>query len=211
MCNVTIYKKATDVSNGFTKDVLFCLERIKQGKSKDLVEWLRTLSKTEYDKNKVQLPGVCFNGVFEYRSITGIKEHSGLIILDFDKFDSIEETIDFKNSICDDDYIYSCWISPSGKGIKALVKIPKDIDNHKEYFKSLKNHYKHPNWDDSGSDVSRFCFESYDSELYLNENSLVWDKIDLPEVEDIGHKNVTIAVKSDNLIINNLMKWFEGK
>ena len=94
--NVTIYKKATDVSNGFTKDVLFCLERIKQGKSKETIEWLRTLSKVDYDKNKSKLPGVCFNGVFEYRSLAGIKEHSGLIILDFDKFESQQDAIDFK-------------------------------------------------------------------------------------------------------------------
>jgi hypothetical protein len=211
MCNVTIYKKATDVSNGFTKDVLFCLERIKQGKSKETIDWLRTLSKIEYDKNKSKLPGVCFNGVFEYRSIAGIKEHSGLCILDFDKFETQQDAIDFKNSISDDDYIFSTWISPSGKGIKALVKIPAIIENHKEYFKSLKNYYNHPNWDDSGSDVSRFCFESYDPDLFINENSILWDKIDLPEVEDIGLKNVSIAIKSDNLIITNLMKWFDGK
>jgi hypothetical protein len=211
MTNVTIYKKATDVSNGFTKDVMFCLERIKQGKSKDLVEWLRTLSKKEYDENKTKLPGVCFNGVFEYRSLAGIKEHSGLIILDFDKFETSKYAIDFKNSISDDDYIFSCWISPSGKGVKALVKIPKDIQNHREYFKALKNYYNHPNWDDSGSDVSRFCFESYDPDLFINENSKVWDKIDMPEVEEIGQSDVTIPIKSDNLIINNLLKWFKDK
>lgn len=211
MTNVTIYKKATDVSNGFTKDVMFCLERIKRGKSKDLVEWLRTLPSDEYNKNKSQLAGVCFNGVFEYRSLAGIKEHSGLIILDFDKFETCQDAIDFRNSISDDDYIFSCWISPSGKGVKALVKIPKDIENHKEYFKALKNYYNHPNWDDSGSDVSRFCFESYDSDLFINENSKLWDKIDLPELEDIGSKNVSIAIKSDNLIITNLLKWFNNK
>ena len=135
MCNVTIYKTATDTSNGFIKDVRFCLERIKQGKSKPMIDWLRTLPKNEYDKNKNKLPGVCFNGVFEYRSIAGIKEHSGLIILDFDKFKTSQEAIDFKNSICDDDYIFAAWISPSGIGIKALVKIPKDIENmlHKQF------------------------------------------------------------------------------
>jgi len=122
-----------------------------------------------------------------------------------------EDAIDFRNSISDDDYIFSCWISPSGKGVKALVKIPKDIENHKEYFKALKNYYNHPNWDDSGSDVSRFCFESYDSDLFINENSKLWDKIDLPELEDIGSKNVSIAIKSDNLIITNLLKWFNSK
>ena len=79
------------------------------------------------------------------------------------------------------------------------------------YLKSIKNYYNHPNWDDSGSDVSRFCFESYDPDLFINNDSLLWDKIDTPEVEDLGFKDVSIAIKSDNLIINNLMIWFNKK
>jgi hypothetical protein len=209
--NVTIYKKATDVSNGFTKDVLYCLDRIKNGKSKDTVEWLRTLSKIDYDKNKIKLPGVCFNGVFTYRNLAGLVEHSGLIILDFDKFETNQKAIDFKLSLYEDPYVYSAWISPSGKGVKVLIKIPNNAENHKNYFNSLKNYFNHTNWDDTGSDVSRFCFESYDPDLHINENSYIWDKIDLPEVEDIGNQNVSIPIQSDNIIINNLLKWFENK
>jgi hypothetical protein len=208
---VTIYKKATDVSNGFIRQLDFCLNRIKKGSSKEKIEWLRTLSKTDYDLNKKSLPGVCFNGVFKYRAIDGLVEHSGLCVLDFDKFKSKEETIDFKDSICSDDYIHAVWLSPSGLGVKALVKIPKEPDNHREYFNALKNHFNHSNWDDSGKDVSRFCYESYDPDLYYNENSLLWDKLDIPEIEEIGSLNVTIPIKSDNLIINNLLKWFEKK
>jgi hypothetical protein len=208
---VTIYRKSNDTSNGFNKDVLFCLERIRQGKSKEMVDWLRTLPKHEYDKNKNQLPGVCFNGVFNYRSKAGIKEHSGLCILDFDKFETTQDAVDFRNSVCDDEYIFSAWISPSAKGVKALVKIPKDIENHSSYFDALREHYSHPRWDNSGSDVSRFCFESYDPDLFINENSKLWDKKKSVELEDLGSKDVTIAVKSDNIIINNIMNWFNNK
>ena len=209
--NCTIYKTAKDVSNGFHKSVLFCLERIKNGASKDKINQLRKLSEIEYNKQKSTLPGVCFNGTFSYRSIAGLIQHSGLIVLDFDKFKTIQETIDFKNSICDDQYIYSAWISPSGKGIKALVKIPAIAENHKEYFKSLKEYYSHENWDDSGSDVSRFCFESYDPEIYINDKSIIWDKIDEPEVEDLPNYIGSVFLKSDSIIISNLVKWFDKK
>ena len=209
--NCTIYKTAKDVSNGFHKSVLFCLERIKNGASKDKINQLRKLSEIEYNKQKSTLPGVCFNGTFSYRSIAGLIQHSGLIVLDFDKFKTIQETIDFKNSICDDQYIYSAWISPSGKGIKALVKIPAIAENHKEYFKSLKEYYNHENWDDSGSDVSRFCFESYDPEIYINDKSITWDKIDEPEVEDLPNYTGSVFLKSDSIIISNLVKWFDKK
>ncbi len=93
MSQVTIYKRASDASNGFIRNIDFCLQRIKDGKSKDIVEWLRTLSNEDYQKNKSKLPGVCFNGVFDYRSIAGLKEHSGFIILDFDKFESQQEPL----------------------------------------------------------------------------------------------------------------------
>ena len=75
--NCTIYKTAKDVSNGFHKSVLFCLERIKNGASKDKINQLRKLSEIEYNKQKSTLPGVCFNGTFSYRSIAGLIQHSG--------------------------------------------------------------------------------------------------------------------------------------
>lgn len=209
--NVTIYKKATDVSNGFIKDVFYCLDRIKNGKSKKTVEWLRSLSLEEYSKNKKELPGVCFNGVFEYRSINGLKEHSGLIILDFDKFENKQDVIDFKNSICDNEYVFSCWVSPSGMGLKMLVKIPKEPEFHKDYFRSLKNYFNHISWDDSGSDVSRFCFESYDPDLYLNENSILWTHKDEPEFDDIGTSEPCVKLNSSNQIVQNLLIWWHKK
>jgi hypothetical protein len=211
MSNVTIYKRASDTSNGFIRNIDFCLLRIKDGKSKDVVEWLRTLSNEDYQKNKSKLPGVCFNGVFDYRSIAGLKEHSGFIILDFDKFETKQEAVDFRDSISSDEFVYSCWLSPSGKGVKVLVKIPKDAESHRKYFKSLKTYYNHPNWDDSGSDVSRFCFESYDPEIYINPDSKIWDKIQEPEYDEIGSTSVAIAIKSDSIIISRLLKWFESK
>ena len=209
--NVTIYKKATDTSNGFIKDVLFCLDRIKNGKSKDAIESLRQMSKEDYNKNKINLPAVCFNGTFSYRSKNGLIDHSGLIILDFDKFKDTKEALDFKDSICDDQYIFSAWISPGGNGVKALVQIPPDASNHKLYFKSIKSYYDNEHWDDSGSDVSRICFESYDPDLYINIKSKIWNTIETPDIEDVGKLNVSIPIVSDNIIITNLLKWFENK
>ena len=53
------------------------------------------------------------------------------------------------------------FISPSGIGIKLLVKIPKDIDNHKKYFDALEKYYNNTHFDTTSKNISRICFESY--------------------------------------------------
>lgn len=208
---VSIYKSVQDVNNAFNKSVFYALDRIKNGKSKELVEQLRQLPDEDYNKKKSILPGVCFNGKFKQRSISGLIEHSGLIILDFDKFKTTEDAIVFRDSISSDEFIFACWLSPSGKGIKALVKIPAIKENHKGYFEALQKHFNHENWDSSGSDVSRFCFESYDTDLYLNENSSIWTEIEIPEIQDIGVLEPIVRLTSENQIIDKLSKWWNQK
>lgn len=203
---VSIFKNIKDVSNPFDRDVTYALERIRNGKSKDLVERIR---KGEDLKN--QLPYVCFSGTFTHRSVKGLNQHSGLICLDFDKFNNKEDANIFKDSICSDNYIFSCWISPSGNGVKVLVKIPSEASNHKGYFDALKNYFNNEHFDIATSDISRACFESYDPELYINENSEVFTKIEYPELEDLGSYSVSIPVTSDNRIIENLLKWWNNK
>jgi len=208
---VSIFKKVTEPNNPFQKNVLYCLERIRSGKSKDIVDQLRKMSDADYAKNKSRLPGTCFNGKFRSRSASGLIEHSGLIILDFDKFESSEEAYSFKNSILSDEFVFSTWISPSEKGVKVLVKIPNDPKNHKAYFESLEKYYNSPNWDQSGSDVSRFCFESYDPDIYINHESSVWIQMEEPNIEDIGTYEPIVRMTSDNQIIEKLLVWWEKK
>jgi hypothetical protein len=180
MSIVSFFKSVRDPNNPFNKSIDYALKRIRDGNSKDLINQLRLMSDEDYSKNKVSLPGVCFNGKFKQRSLSGLIEHSGFIVLDFDKLQNIEESIILKDSISSDEFIYATWISPSGKGVKALVKIPAKVENHKGYFNTLKKHFSHPNWDDSGSDVSRFCFESYDPDIYINYDSSVWIELEEP-------------------------------
>lgn len=211
MSTVSLFKSVKDPNNPFNKNISYALQRIKDGKSKDMINQLRLMSKDDYDKNKSILPGICFNGKFSYRSINGLVEHSGYIILDFDNFKSIEDSICFRDSISSDNFVYSAWISPSGKGVKVLVKVPAKSENHKGYFLSLKKHFDNEHWDDSGSDVSRFCYESYDPDIYINNESDVWIEVDEPELEDIGVSEPVVRMTSENQIIENLLKWWQKK
>ena len=195
----------------FHKPIQVALDRIKSGASKELNLQIRaTADKSEQKALKSKLCGVCFNGTFNTRSIKGLDQKSGLIILDFDGFENEKKAQDFKESLKEDAYIFAAWISPSNIGVKVLVKIPTEGE-HKGYFDALMVHFNSEHWDLSGSNIDRFCFESYDPNLFQNNDSVIWDKLYIPDVENLGTDTAIIRVTSVNRIIDNLIKWWEKK
>lgn len=113
----------------------------------------------------MQLPAVLFSGEFSSRSDDNIKEHSGYIVLDFDHVD-VEAT---KKVLATDGYIYSCWESPSGTGVKALVRVTNP-ERHRDHFRALVRYFDGRyglDLDESGINESRACFESYDPDIVI--------------------------------------------
>ena len=209
--NISLFKSVKDTSSPFNKPVQVALDRIKNGASKELNLKIRESNDKEIQKTlKSKLPGVCFNGTFTNRSIKGLDKKSGLIILDFDGFENKESALQYKESLKEDAYIFATWISPSNIGVKVLVKIPTEGE-HKGYFDALRLHFNSEHWDVSSSNIDRFCFESYDSDLFQNNNSMLWSVCELPESDEIGTSKPFISIKSDNRIIENLMKWWNKK
>ena len=207
---ITIYKNLFTVSTPFYRDILFALDRIKNGSSKLLVEQIRKeKNKEKRNKLKEQLPAICFSGTFTNRSINGLKEHSGYICLDFDKYENTELMNKDRIKLSKDKYTFALFTSPSGDGLKVIVKIPPIQDKHKDYFIALEKHYNSQNFDISCKDVSRVCYESFDAEIYINTKSILWDKCE----EDLGHKFIDkspLVVLSDNQqVISRLMVWFD--
>ena len=113
---VTIYPKVYGKHEPNYIKLGTALDRIKNGaKNISLIQELR-----EGDKSKKkELPIVCFSGTFNERNDEGIIDHSSLIVVDFDHVD-VDHV---KALLCMDDYVYSCWTSPSGDGLKALIRI----------------------------------------------------------------------------------------
>mgnify|MGYP003634546242 CR=1 FL=1 len=135
---ITIFKDIKDTSQPFYREVEVILQRIREGASKELVKKIRA-EKNKETRNllKQKLPAVCFSGKFNKRNDKSLQEHSGLICLDFDGYKANKDLLQDKEKLTKNKYIYSVFISPSGKGLKALVKIPKKPDNHVSYFISL--------------------------------------------------------------------------
>ena len=160
---ITIFKDIKDTAQPFYRDVSKILERIQEGASKDIVRSIREEKDKEIrNKLKQSLPAVCFSGKFSKRNDSSLLEHSGLICLDFDNFPTEKLLLEQKEFLTKDKYTYSVFISPSGLGLKALVKIPAEADTHKQFFNSLQLHYDSEYFDISCKNVSRVCYESMD-------------------------------------------------
>lgn len=196
---VTIFKNIFDNTPHYIT-ISKALERIKSGNSKDKVEEIRKqLDKERANKLKCNLPSVCFSGKFEKRTDAGLLEHSGFICLDFDNVDVIKE----KETISKNKYTHACWVSPSGNGLKVLVKIASK-DKHREHFEALQDVYK--NIDKSGINISRVCYESFDNEIFINENSETFKQTKKAE-------KVVEPVKIENnaVIFEKVLKWLTNK
>lgn len=212
MTEVTIFKNIRTTSAGFTRVVGTILARIKDGKSKDVVEKLRNETDAARQKTiKETLPGICFSGTFRHRSLAGLIDHSGLICLDFDKFPDNAMLSRWRETLTNNPYTYCLFTSPSGNGLKVVVKIPAEPKNHKLYFDALKDYYKCEYFDVHCSDICRLCFESYDPEMYLNEDSTLWSEKQEIEIHNTGTETPILPVKSENRIIQNLLTWFNKK
>ena len=214
--NVTIFQNIRDTDTPFFRDVHVILERIKDGAgaTKDLVKRIRLEKrKPERQELKKQLPAICFSGTFNKRTDASLIEHSGLICLDFDGYDKQKELLQDKESLSKNKYVFSVFISPSGNGLKVLVKIPADAENHTMYFNSLEKYFASPYFDKTSKNISRVCYESYDPLISINENSSIWDTIEEPEYTEVSktRDKATIPITDENKIVEILVKWWEKK
>ncbi len=144
------------------------LQRIKEGKHTTRIDRIREGDK----KEKTKLPIVLFSGEFSGRKDDELKRHSGLIVLDFDHVD-VDRA---KSVIGSDKYVRSCWISPSGNGIKALVEVAEP-SRHRDHFRSLQKYFDSQyglEVDSTGINESRACFESADPDIVVRDASDVF-------------------------------------
>ncbi len=198
---ITIFK------NIFSKEPNYisvdeALKRISIGRSELLVSEIRsTVDKEKANKIKLNLPSICFSGTFKKdRQDIDLIQHSGFIVLDFDDVENLREK---QTDIISNKYCYACWISPSGKGLKVLVKIA-DGTKHREHFQALQETF--PGIDRSGINVSRVCYESYDTEIFINKQAAIFNKT--KKTEKITAKE---AKDNEDEIFSNILKWLSNR
>jgi hypothetical protein len=218
---VTIFKNFNEVVEH--KTISTILEEIKTGKYRPGIIYLRKSlaeNKTEaYNKAKKSLPAFTPSGKFVGgRKLEFLANYSSCIILDIDKL-SATDLQNAKHLANQSEFTYASFISPSGNGLKILVKINSGKADHKEAFLLVQAHYESIlklEIDKSGKDVTRLCFYSWDENLYLNENATTFvtlSAVEMPliETQPEAKEKKLEPVEDQYAIYNHCIKFTEKK
>ena len=205
---VSFFKNIKTVAPIKDTYALSVLELIRSGKYKNEVADIRVQNdKTKRNALKAKLPYVTFAGTFETRSNSYLKKPSGLACLDFDDVESIDELREKVNS---DNFTFASFLSPSGNGLKVLVKIPNvgNNEDYQDYYVKLIEHFsKYFKLDNGTKDLARACYLSYDDDLYQNVDSkLFTQRFNRPL--KVQKEVVNIPLTDQNEIAERLDKWF---
>lgn len=171
------------------------LDAIQNGAQKTKIQQMRAVidvNHDKYDEIKGTLPANIFSGKFVGgHATTDNVEYNRLMTLDIDKLDE-EQLVKVKQDLTADEYVFSFWLSPSGKGYKGLVLLDYgDIDLedkvywHKVAFKQLFKYFQEKygfELDIKCKDVPRLCFVSYDPDLCVKEEAAAFKVEPLEEV-----------------------------
>ena len=149
-------------------------DRVKLGND-PLIEKIQKIrnpetTKEEKDRLKKSLLSICFSGTFNKRTDNDLIKHSGVFCADFDKYPNEETLLSERKRIEEDKHTLHCFRSPSGNGLKVLVRIPEsDKHEHKRRFKAYEKYINSEYFDPACCNLSRVCFESYDPNAFINQ------------------------------------------
>lgn len=208
--NVSVFKelyKSKDVPYDVPLWKVF--ERIKVGKSKPTIDLVRKCkNKDEADKIKSTLPCILFAGTFKERNKNSLIKHSGLMVVDFDQYPDKKTMNNHLELLKSNKHFVSLFISPSGKGIKGVVKIPvADKLLHERYFKEFNKAFNYEFFDRSNCNVDRVCYESFDPNIYVNFEAELFNPTLIDEGFEIKDKVPLIPITDEDLIIDRIMKF----
>jgi hypothetical protein len=162
-------------------------------KAVNLLTWLQTdkyrqqveavraaTSKEERTALKQHLPAITVSGLFKQRNQAGLTKHSGLLCLDIDRQDNghISNFADLKTELAKIQNMAFVGLSVSGKGYFCIVPISQP-DHHQRHFQAICYDLRQYGiiCDQSGSDITRLRFASYDKEPYFNHQATVYEKL----------------------------------
>ncbi len=184
---VSIFQNFNEVVQN--QKIIEVLHDIKTGKYINVITYLRkSLAENKmeaYERAKKSLPAFTPSATFKGgRKPEYLTAYNPLLVLDIDKL-SKEQLQKAKALAKEEPYTFSCFTSPSGNGLKILVKVNSSQENHKEAFLILQKYYEELLQlpiDKSGKDITRLCFVSYDTDLYLNENAEIYPVISTEDI-----------------------------
>ena len=194
-----------------SKDVPFhvplekIIKRIQQGTSKELVETIRNGEK----ENKNKLPCILFSGIFNERNSNSLKQHSGLMVLDFDKYPDNKTMFLHLEKLKENNHFVLLFISPSGNGIKGVIKVSDELnkETHPKIFKEFQKVFDYDYFDIVNSNIDRVCFESYDPNIYVNYEAEIFNPVLKEEGFNVSERVPLVPITDEDKIISKIMDW----
>ena len=165
-------------SDEWKEPILLLRKRLEQGSRKKYNESKRSLA-------AFTLSASCLTRAKDVPLDSKMTGHSGWLQADLDAKDNpqLADLDEVRRLLVDDPHIGFVFVSPSGQGLKAGVRI--DGDRHSEAFFAAEDYFLHKyglQIDRSTKDPLRLCFVSWDPDLQWKEA----DPLPIPESQPAG-------------------------
>jgi hypothetical protein len=119
------------------------------------------------------VPSVILDG--NGRGLVNIVDYNPIMLVEFDK---IDHSIELKERLFNNlKSVIAAWISPSGRGLKLLIRIPKptSVENYKEYYCGLAYYLsQYQGFDGVNFNIVLPLFLSYDRDILIREDAEEW-------------------------------------
>lgn len=160
------------------------LDRLKNPTQEtvEVIEKIKIAAKTDDLKEKDRLkqnflysfvPSVILDG--NGRGLINIIDYNPIMLVEFDKINHASE---LKQRLFNNlKSVLAAWISPSGRGLKLLIRIPKpkSVENYKEYYCGLAYYLsQYEGFDGVNYNIVLPLFLSYDRDILIREDAEEW-------------------------------------
>lgn len=148
----------------------------KQNPFQHYIQEIRKADHKKANELKLGLPSILFSGTFKMRTDKDLETYSQLICLDIDE---VSDPRNLRKEIVGVPYVYSSFLSPSGKGLKVLIFHDcSDPSFHSQIYYMLGNELglttrTDLKFDNHCSNISRACYISFDPDLKINSKAQV--------------------------------------
>jgi hypothetical protein len=192
--------------NGEVFDFKPLIEKIREANKKGDAQ-----KKSEYKK---RLPAVLVSVILPQgaqKTKDNIKEFTGLIQVDFDHVQNLPAV---KSELKNDPYTFIMFTSPSGDGLKLIVKIDTS-KNFENIFYGLAEYYQtkyNLTLDKQTKNPNRLMFLSYDNDVFVNPHTEIFKKT-ITKMEAHSSETKELSRYSNNLLFNRtniIEKVFEN-
>jgi len=176
---ISIFKNASEIWHPKYVEAKYAVENIQNCKIQGTIDKIRSEKDVKKRRSlKENLPSICWSGKFSKREDKYCTTHSGLCVLDFDHLPDVDAK---KKEMADHPFVYCAFVSPSGDGLKVVVRIPAEKEKHYGHYAALVK--KFPELDPTSKNISRVCFASADKDLYFNEGATIFTEYIDPDIK----------------------------